>query len=330
MAVADIRTRTSELPKKEAILCQKFQAHNSAVSACLVLEDSELSKTLVTSSLDKSLASWSTGAGQAVGDVGFTLGARLTPPGAPVFSLAADRRSQDGLPDQVFCGNHAKQVLAWVPPKQELEANVVLDEHCGWVRSVAIAQGRWLFSCACNTLRQWDMARAIPRCVNTVTLDKGDILSLVASKDKVFAATAEGSLRVWQIGKKGELHELACRPKAHKERVTAIALRNNNWLYSVSYDGSLKAWDASSLELVMCAPAAHEGQRIHTLALGPDKVLYTGGDDQLIRRWSPALLEPAAPPLFCHNHPVRALAAGGKQLVVSGDKGGEVAVWKVA
>lgn len=51
---------------------------------------------------------------------------------------------------------------------------------------------------------------------------------------------------------------------------------------------------------------------------------------QLIRRWSPALLEPAAPPLFCHNHPVRALAAGGKQLVVSGDKGGEVAVWKVA
>lgn len=71
----------------------------------------------------------------------------------------------------------------------------MLDEHCGWVRSVAIAQGRWLFSCACNTLRQWDMARAIPRCVNTVTLDKGDILSLVASKDKVFAATAEGSLR---------------------------------------------------------------------------------------------------------------------------------------
>ncbi len=73
---------------------------------------------------------------------------------------------------------------------------VVLDDHCGWVRSVAIAQqGRWLFSAACNTLRMWDMARAIPRCVNTVSLFTGDILSLVASKDRVYAANADGSIR---------------------------------------------------------------------------------------------------------------------------------------
>lgn len=50
---------------------------------------------------------------------------------------------------------------------------------------------------------------------------------------------------------------------------------------AVSYDGSLKAWDATSLDLVMCAPAAHEGQRIHCLAMGPDRVLYTGGSDQV-------------------------------------------------
>ena len=62
-------------------------------------------------------------------------------------------------------------------------------------RPPARSQGRWLFSCACNTLRVWDMARAIPRCVHTVTLDKGDILSLVASKDRVYAANADGSLR---------------------------------------------------------------------------------------------------------------------------------------
>ncbi len=48
-----------------------------------------------------------------------------------------------------------------------------------------------------------------------------------------------------------------------------------------------------------------------------------------MRRWDPALLEPAAPPLFAHNHSVRAVAAGGRDLVVSGDKAGELAVWKV-
>ena len=50
---------------------------------------------------------------------------------------------------------------------------------------------------------------------------------------------------------------------------------------------------------------------------------------QLVRRWDPALLLPAAQPLLCHNHSVRTLAAGKKELIVSGDKGGEVAVWKV-
>lgn len=72
---------------------------------------------------------------------------------------------------------------------------VVLDEHCGWVRSLAIAQGRWLFSCACNTLRQWDMSRAVPRCAATISLDKGDILALVARKDRIYAANADGSIR---------------------------------------------------------------------------------------------------------------------------------------
>ena len=216
-------------------------------------------------------------------------------------------------PLQVFVGNHAKQVAVWVPPAAELDSNVVLDEHCGWVRSLAVAQGRWLFSCACNTLRQWDMSRAVPRCVSTVCLDKGDILALVARKDRIYAANADGSIRcaggaprwpggvgggassaraacrvagasrpmrrrpalllpvaprpcahalphlpppppprsAWSIDRKsGDLSEVACHMKAHGERVTAIALRGA-LLYSVSYDGCLKAWDADNLDIVV-------------------------------------------------------------------------------
>lgn len=50
---------------------------------------------------------------------------------------------------------------------------------------------------------------------------------------------------------------------------------------------------------------------------------------QLVRRWDPQLLLPAAGPLLCHNHSVRTLAAGGRELLVSGDKNGELALWKV-
>ena len=34
------------------------------------------------------------------------------------------------------------------------------------------------------------MSRAVPRCVATVTIDKGDILALVARKDRIYAACA--------------------------------------------------------------------------------------------------------------------------------------------
>lgn len=189
----------------------------------------------------------------------------------------------------------------------------------------------------------------------------------------------------WSIGKKGELAEVACRKKAHGERVTALVL-NRGLLYSVSYDGCLKAWDAQGLDIVVDRSQAHGGERLHCCTLGPDGLLYTGGSDkvrrraalgvaalmavcsrlpgalgaavlrahvseqqhhclhscsphpcapptrplQLVRRWDPQLMLPAAEPLLCHNHSVRTLAAGSRQLLVSGDKGGEVAVWKVA
>lgn len=73
--------------------------------------------------------------------------------------------------------------------------------------------------------------------------------------------------------------------------------------------------------------AAHEGQRIQCAVIGPDGVLYTGGDDCLVRRWDPKLLTPAAAPLQVHHASVRALAAGSKECLLSGDASGEVAVW---
>ena len=121
---------------------------------------------------------------------------------------------------------------------------------------------------------------------------------------------------------------MAARKKAHAERVTALALRRG-LLYSVSYDGALKAWDAQTLDIVVDRSSAHGGERVHCLALGPDGLLYTGGSDKQVRRWDPQLMLPAAQPLLCHNHSVRTLAAGGRELLVSGDKGGEVAVWRV-
>ena len=63
--------------------------------------------------------------------MGFFLEALLASP------LSASRPS---CPPAPLPPRPQPQVLAWQPPKRELEAGVSLEDHCGWVRSVAIAQ----------------------------------------------------------------------------------------------------------------------------------------------------------------------------------------------
>ena len=71
------------------------------------------------------------------------------------------------------------------------------------------------------------------------------------------------------------------------------------------------------------------GERVQCLALGPGGLLFSGGADNLVRRWAPGLLQEAAPPLHAHNHSVGVLATGRQGLLLSGDNGGELAVWNV-
>ena len=95
------------------------------------------------------------------------------------------------------------------------------------------------------------------------------------------------------MGKKGEMEAAGARDKAHRDRVTGL-VHAGGFLYSVSHDGTLKMWDAASLELVMEERAAHDGGRLHCAAAAPDGHLYTGGDDK-VRRPS-RMAQPASPP----------------------------------
>ncbi|KAL6784820.1 hypothetical protein ACKKBF_B03360 [Auxenochlorella protothecoides x Auxenochlorella symbiontica] len=326
-AVANF-VRTS--PGREAVLCQKFKGHDSAVAASLVFEDSEQQKLVVTSSLDKSLRLWSSnGNTDSLCSGGFTKAADLNPEGGPIFSLIEDERSFDGLTNQIFLGKQARQIVAWVPPRLSLDDKVVLGDHKGWVRALATSRTRWLFSGSCTQLRVWDLGRAVPRCVATASVDRGDIVCLAANGDAVYAGTADGSIWMWSVGKKGELKCLKTWRGAHADRVTALVLRGET-LYSASYDGSIKAWSAEGLDLLIPLEGAHCGQRINCMTAGPDGLLYSGGDDKLLRRWVPSLLMPAAAALHCHHHSVRSIAAGSSELLVSGDKSGELAIWKLA
>jgi len=50
-------------------------------------------------------------------------------------------------------------------------------------------------SCSCNTVQQWDMSRAVPRHVSTVSSFTGDILAACTGNSTLFTAGANGALR---------------------------------------------------------------------------------------------------------------------------------------
>jgi pleiotropic regulator 1 len=289
------------------------------------LTDGDGTKEVITASMDKTVVLWRLQESTAeVDEI-----VRLTPPGGPIFSLASDTpKPQLGERQNIFLGNYDKAIVAWEPPSQTLIKKVHLNSHTGWVRALA-THGKWLFSSGCNHLRQWDMTRAVPRHAREIKLFTGDILGLCTGGGRVYACTANGAIKAWDIGKLGDLTAAGARDKAHSDRVNACVW-HKNFLYSVSNDGSLKMWDATTMELVGEVKKAHDKQKIQCMAVGPDGYLYTGGDDKLVRRWHLGTLAiPEANALYGHNYAVRSLAAGKKDLLVSGDSAGELAIWQV-
>ncbi|KAI8477203.1 MAG: WD40-repeat-containing domain protein [Monoraphidium minutum] len=325
---------------QEPVLRAKLKAHSASLTAALVVIDEPGRKEIATASLDKTLATWQIQRSEVAGAPVFSLLAAAPPAGGASAAAAGA--------GAVWCGLATKEIASWTPGSPALSELVRVNGHTGWVRALA-ASGRYLFSCGCNHLRQWDTTYTVPKEVSDHSLFTGDILALAATRNRVFTAGADGSVRAWALGgacggaggsggggghggcKDGELKELASREKAHDGRVTALAVAGN-LVFSVSYDGRIKGWDTESLHLVVKRSAAHGGARIQCAAVGGDGLLYTGGDDGLVRRWDPVELEPVGPPLDGHGGAsVRVLAAGrpGGDCLVSGDASGEVAVWAV-
>lgn len=263
---------------------------------------------------------------------------RLKVPGAPVFSLAkipdvlpdgtVARRKPTAKPPGIYLGTAAKEVLTWMLGSKDVNDKVVLDGHTGWVRSLAVAD-KWLFSCGCNWLRVWDTTYRTPKEVSKTRLFTGDILAIATAKGRVYTAGADGSLRSWVIPRSGSgaLEEGPAVERAHEGRVSAC-LVHGGVVYTTSYDGSIKAWCATTLTLLAEARRAHGGDKVFCAAVGANGVLFTGGDDKLIRAWDP-LLSPIGQPLDSHTSSVRVLAAGRTGLLVSGDAEGDVCIWEV-
>lgn len=127
-----------------------------------------------------------------------------------------------------------------------------LDKHSGWVRALAV-QERWLFSCGCNQLVQWDLAWPQPRRVNEISLFTGDIQAIATTAGRVFVVCTKGILRAWAMDAQGMLSDAGEVQDAHSGRVRTLLARGD-YLYSAGDDGTINCWRADTLELVKVRP----------------------------------------------------------------------------
>lgn len=111
-----------------AVLLKKIcAAHGASLTSALVLSDTEGHKAFVSSSLDKTIATWTLQPSGALSQQDMLTCRRVTIDGSPVFSTTPMPERKDEAPDVsgtqqgIFCGMAAKKVVPWYPTAAEGE-----------------------------------------------------------------------------------------------------------------------------------------------------------------------------------------------------------------
>lgn len=170
--------------------------------------------------------------------------------------------------------------------------------------------GGYLFAVSGHEVSIYDRAM----CAHLDTFNghdpfSGSVKSVGFSGDKIFTAHQDGKIGVWKLTAKNGYKQLATLPtlndrlrrfalpknyvqvRRHKKRlwiehadaVSALAV-SNGFVYSVSWDKTLKIWRASDLRCKESIKAHDDA--VNAVAVSANGTVYTGSADRRIRVWA--------------------------------------------
>nr|XP_018628880.1 protein JINGUBANG isoform X1 [Nicotiana tomentosiformis] len=211
--------------------------------------------------------------------------------------------------------------------------------------------------------KQKTLTSTIDGIVDTVIAGKGAVKSLVILADKVFSAHQDHKIRAWRIENHNSdapnivhistlplLSDRALKfmiPKNHVQirrhkkstwvhhvdTVSALALSNDElFLYSVSWDRTLKIWQTTDFKCLESIANAHD-DAINALAISQEGDVFTGSADTKIKIWRKGF-EEKKHSLVCtlekHKSGVNALAVGESthSVLYSGACDKSILVWE--
>ncbi|XP_072953153.1 protein JINGUBANG-like [Typha angustifolia] len=205
------------------------------------------------------------------------------------------------------------------PPSSIHQCVTTLKGHSSYISSLAIHGNSLYTGSSDKQIRLWQLPIPLEPAPlqdgpssSTVAVTKSPIKSLLVSNGNyLFSSHQDHKIRVWRIGGKRKGKLLAVLPTVtdrilslaspekyvevrrhkrctwvhHVDAVSALALSHDAvFLYSVSWDRTLKVWRTSDFRCMESVGAAHD-DAINAVAVSRDGYVYTGSADTKIKVW---------------------------------------------
>jgi WD40 repeat protein len=156
---------------------------------------------------------------------------------------------------------------------------LILEGHSGWVRTVALVDGRRAISGSDDgTLRVWDLENG--ETLRSLEGHSGRVNAVaVVNSRRAISCSNDETLRVWDL-ENGETLRIL---EGHWNLINAVAVVDDHRAISGSDDGTLRVWDLETSETLRIL----EGHlsRVNTVAVVDGCQALSGSDDGTLRLW---------------------------------------------
>ena len=190
--------------------------------------------------------------------------------------------------DRIVCAGGEGSISVWHVPTLELERQVPLSDDK--LRGLARNKDASLLAVAARDGRVILLETDHFNTVHTIEAHAEGASSACWHPGKPVLITGgrDGHLRFWHAQE--DFRALQAIP-AHRANIYAIAFSPNGLVCATaSRDKSVHLWDANTFDPLQRLDARNGGHTysVNTLLWVDDRLLLSGGDDRVVRAWSPA------------------------------------------
>lgn len=177
--------------------------------------------------------------------------------------------------DKLYTGSRDETVRVWDCQSGQCAGVINVGGEVGCM----LSEGPWMFVGLPNLVKAWNVQTSAEMSLNGPV---GQVYSLVAGNDLLFAGTQDGSILAWKYNTATNCFEPAASLQGHTSAVVTLVVGANR-LYSGSMDNSIRVWN---LENLQCLQTLTDHTSVVMSVLCWDQFLLSCSLDKTIKVWA--------------------------------------------